>query len=101
MIKPLRLLALVPAALAVTGCDRTQNALAPESHQARDIASLFWWMSGGAVLGLSLVVGLLVLAWKRQGRRGIGTDTEGSTPGERTAWYVVLGLGVATPIVVI
>jgi cytochrome c oxidase subunit 2 len=44
---------------------------------------------------------MLLAAWKRRNRRGIGADTEGSKPGEKTAWYVVVALGVVTPIVVI
>jgi cytochrome c oxidase subunit 2 len=87
--------------LALAGCGPEQNSLAPHSHQAADIASLFWWMMGGAWLGLGLVVGLLVLSWKRRRRRGIGDDTDGDKPGERFAWYVVVGLGIALPIVVI
>ena len=93
------LVALLPA-LALTGCG-PQNALAPKSHQAADIASLFWWMMGGAWIGLGLVVALLLLSWKRRNRRGIGADTEGDKPGERFSWYVVVGLGIAMPIVVI
>jgi cytochrome c oxidase subunit II len=99
--KPLRALALLPLAALVAGCDRTQNALAPESHQSKDIASLFWWMTGGAWLGLGLVVALLVLSWRRANRRGIGSDTAGTKPGEKAGWYVVVGAGIAMPIVVI
>jgi cytochrome c oxidase subunit II len=92
---------LLPA-LVLTGCgEKQQDALAPRSHQAADIASLFWWMMGGAWIGLALVVGLLFLSWQRRNRRGIGSDTEGDKPGERTGWYVVVGLGIAMPIVVI
>jgi cytochrome c oxidase subunit II len=94
---------LVPllAVVLLTGCGRTQSSLEPESHQARDIADLFWWMMGGAWIGLALVVGLLVWSWKRRNRRGFGTDTEGPKPGERQGWYTVIGLGIAMPIVVI
>jgi cytochrome c oxidase subunit 2 len=92
------LVALVPL---LAGCGQTQNALAPESHQSRDIASLFWWMMGGAWIGLALVVGLLVLSWKRRNRRGIGGDTDGLKPGERSSWYVVVGAGIVLPIVLI
>ena len=90
-------LALLPAAVLLAGCDKTQNALAPESHQSKDIASLFWWMMGGSWLGLALIVGLLLYAWRRRGSAG----PENRKPGEKAAWYVVLGLGVVTPIVVI
>jgi cytochrome c oxidase subunit II len=94
-------LVLVPAALLLAGCGRKQNALAPESHQSRDIASLFWWMMGGAWIGLAVVVGLLLLSWKRRNRRGVGADTEGPKPGERAGWYVVVGAGIVLPIVLL
>jgi cytochrome c oxidase subunit II len=90
-----------PLLLVVAGCGSTQNSLAPHSHQARDIANLFWWMMGGAWIGLALVVGLLLLSWKRAGRRGFGRDSEGPKPGERPGWYVVVGAGIVLPIVVI
>jgi len=93
--------ALGLAALPLAGCGETQNALAPESHQSRDIASLFWWMMGGAWLGLALVVALLAWSWKRRARRGFGDDTSGPKPGERVGWYVVVGAGIAMPIAVV
>jgi cytochrome c oxidase subunit 2 len=93
--------ALALLALVAGGCGRTQNALAPESHQARDIASLFWWMMGGAWIGLGLVVWLLVLSWKRRQRRGFGSDTAGEKPGERASWAVVVGSGIVLPIAIL
>jgi cytochrome c oxidase subunit II len=90
-----------PAVLLLAGCTHKQDALAPESHQSRDIASLFWWMMGGAWIGLAVVVALLLLAWKRSGRRGVGSDTGGEKPGERLGWYVVVGAGIVLPIVLI
>jgi cytochrome c oxidase subunit 2 len=94
-------LLLLAVVLPLSGCGEKQNSLAPKSHQARDIASLFWWMMGGAWLGLALVVALLLWSWKRRNRRGLGNDTEGSKPGEQQGWYVVLGLGIAMPVIVI
>jgi cytochrome c oxidase subunit 2 len=93
--------ALAPLVLVLTGCRKTQNSLAPESHQSKDIASLFWWMMGGAWIGLAIVVGLLLLAWKRSGRRGVGSDTAGLKPGERVGWFVVVGAGIVLPIVLL
>jgi cytochrome c oxidase subunit II len=87
--------------LLLAGCGRTQNALAPRSHQARDIASLFWWMMGGAWIGLAVVVALLLLSWRRRKRRGWGSDTEGDKPGERLGWFVVVGGGIVLPIIVV
>jgi cytochrome c oxidase subunit 2 len=83
------------------GCGNEQNSLDPQSHQAKDIATLFWWMTGGAFVGLAVVVGLLLLAWKRAKRRGAGSDTGGEKPGERLGWTVVLVGGVAVPIVLL
>ncbi len=77
------------------------DSLAPESHQARAIAGLWWWMLGGAAIGMAVIAGLLLLAWIRRGARGFGSDTEGDKPGERVATGIVLGLGVAVPLVVL
>ena len=92
---------LAPAVLLLAGCGSNQNALAPKSHQARDIASLFWWMMTGAWIGLAVVVALLLLSWKRARRRGVGNDTEGDKPGEKVGWYVVIGGGIVVPIVLL
>ena len=92
---------LLFAVVLVSGCGHTQDSLAPKSHQARDIANLFWWMMGGAWIGLALVVGLLLWSWKRRDRRGFGADTEGPKPGEKRGWYAVVGLGIAMPMIVI
>jgi len=92
---------LVLAVVPLAGCGGSQNALAPKSHQARDIATLFWWMMGGAWVGLGLVVGLLLWSWKRRNRRGFGRDVEGDKPGEKRSWYAVVVLGIVMPIAVI
>jgi cytochrome c oxidase subunit 2 len=90
---------LLPAALLLSGCGRkTQSALAPESHQSRDIADLFWWMMAGAWIGLALVVALLLLAWRRSHRRGVQGDRTGEKPGEKLGWIVVVGAGIVLPI---
>ena len=47
------------------------------------------------------MTGLLVFAWVRRGRRGLGTDTDDPHPGERPAWFVVVGMGVVVPLTVI
>jgi cytochrome c oxidase subunit 2 len=83
------------------GLGSAHSSLEPESDQARVIADLWWWMLGGAVIGLALIAGLLLLAWIRRSQRGLGRDTEGQKPGERASTIVVLGLGVALPIVLL
>jgi cytochrome c oxidase subunit 2 len=96
-----RLLLLLPAAALLAGCGDTQNTMQPQSHAAKDIASLWWWMMGIAWGGLILVVLLLVLAWVRRNRRGIGDDTTGPKAGEKPGWYVVIGGGIVLPIALI
>jgi len=72
-----------------------QNVLHPHSHAAADIANLFWWMMGGAFIGLALVSGLLIWAWVRRNRRGFtAADAEDPHPGEKAGWFVVVGGGV-------
>jgi cytochrome c oxidase subunit 2 len=92
-------LALLPVAIA--GCGGSQDALAPHSHAATDIANLFWVMTAVAFGGLALVTGLLVLAWVRRRRRGFGADTDDPHPGERAGWWMVVGMGVVVPLTVV
>ncbi|HKC18103.1 MAG TPA: cytochrome c oxidase subunit II, partial [Candidatus Dormibacteraeota bacterium] len=87
--------------MLLAGCGGYQNTLNPHSHQASDIANLFWVMMAVSFGGLALVTGLLVYAWVRRRRRGIGGDTDDPHPGERTGWFVVLGMGVVFPLTVI
>ena len=48
--------------LGLAGCGgKGQDSLAPQSHASHDIANLFWWMMGGAWVGLASVVFLLDL----------------------------------------
>jgi len=49
--------------------------------------------------GLALVTGLLVWARLRRGRRA--TDPDDPHPGERPAWFVVVGMGVIFPMAVV
>ena len=56
-------------------------------------------MLAGSVVGVAVIAAILALAWVRRDRRGIGSDVEGATPGERASTAVVLGLGVALPLV--
>jgi cytochrome c oxidase subunit 2 len=87
--------------LALAGCGGSQNALNPHSHAATDIANLFWVMMAVSFGGLALITGLLVFAWVRRGRRGIGGDAEDPHPGEKPSWFVVVGMGVVFPLMVI
>jgi cytochrome c oxidase subunit II len=85
----------------LAGCGGSQNALNPHSHPATDIANLFWVMMAVSFGGLALITGLLVVAWVRRGRRGLGSDAADPHPGEKPSWFVVVGMGVVFPLMVI
>jgi cytochrome c oxidase subunit II len=85
----------------LAGCGGSQDTLNPHSHPATDITNLFWVMVAVSFGGLALVTGMLVFAWVRRGRRGVGSDNADPHPGERRAWLVVVGMGVVFPLTVI
>jgi cytochrome c oxidase subunit 2 len=73
-----------------------QNVLHPHSPAEHSISVLWWVMLGGAWIGLTLVAVLLALGWVRRRR-----DSLPFGGGERAATRLVIGLGIATPIVVL
>jgi cytochrome c oxidase subunit 2 len=85
----------------LAGCGGSQNALNPHSHASTDLANLFWVMMAVAFGGLALVTGLLVWAWVQRGRRGFRSDPDDPHPGEKQAWFVVVGMGVVFPLAVV
>jgi cytochrome c oxidase subunit II len=91
---------LAPTLLA--GCGGSQSTLNPHSHAATDIANLFWVMMAVSFGGLALITGLLVFAWVRRRRRGFrDADPDDPHPGEKPAWFVVVGGGVVFPLMVV
>ena len=84
------------AALVLGGCGGNQNALEPESPQARHIATLWWVMLGGAAFGFGVVVSLLLLGWVRRNREHLPFGG-----GDRVATGLIVGLGIAVPVVVL
>lgn len=82
---------LAVAALLLAGCGSKQNALAPESPDARGIATLWWIMLAASGVGFAVVVAILLGAYLRRHRAG----------NDRRAMAVVLGLGIATPIAIL
>jgi cytochrome c oxidase subunit II len=89
-------LLVLPLVLALAGCGGNQNTLDPAGHPERSISNLFWVMFGVAIVGFGLIVFLLFLGWARRDR----PDLPGGR-GERTATHIVLGFGVALPVVLL
>ncbi len=73
------------------GCDGRQSALHPAGRGAEEIAELFWWMSVG---GMLIWVGVLALAY-------YVTKARPEAHSETAARWLILGGGVAFPIVVL
>jgi cytochrome c oxidase subunit 2 len=86
---------LAGVAVLTAGCGGQQDALAPKSHQATDIARLFWWMTGIAWAGLAAVVLLMLFAWRRAQHRRAPKE------GEELGFRVVVGAGVVFPVALI
>jgi cytochrome c oxidase subunit 2 len=73
-----------------------QSPLTPHSGPEQSIATLWWVMFGVACVGLTVVAVLLLLGWIRRNR-----ETLPFGGGERAATRLVIGLGIATPIVLL
>lgn len=87
----LRPLVLAVLVLPLAACSGPQSALAPAGADAERIATLFWWMAGGAAFVWVAVVGTAVYAVRVR---------PGAHP-ERTANWLILGGGVLFPTVVL
>jgi cytochrome c oxidase subunit 2 len=83
-------LLLLPSLLALGGCEGAQSSLSPAGREAEDVATLFTWMSAGALLIWALMVGLAL--WLP--RRAAPTDN-------RPATILIVGGGVVFPFVVL
>src|SRR5256714_9716518 len=79
---------------AVTGSG--QSVLTPHSGPEHSIATLWWVMFGGACVGLTVIATLLLLGWIRRNRASLPFGGD-----ERAATRLVVGLGIATPIVLL
>jgi cytochrome c oxidase subunit II len=80
----------------LAGCGGNQNTVAPASHPERSVADVFWVMLGVSCVGFGVIVTLLFLGWARRDRPSLPGGG-----GERAATRVVMGLGVALPIVLL
>jgi cytochrome c oxidase subunit II len=82
------------AVLLLAGCGN-QNSLSPAGKPAKHISKLFWIMMTGAWMGFAVIVGLLTLGWVHRRKEGFFGK------GEKFGTGLVIGLGIATPIVVL
>jgi cytochrome c oxidase subunit 2 len=73
-----------------------QSPLTPHSGPEHSITVLWWVMFGGACVGMAVITALLLLGWIRRNRAALPFG--GS---ERGATRLVVGLGIATPIVLL
>jgi cytochrome c oxidase subunit II len=86
--------ALCALALALGGCGGTQSALDPQSPPARDISTLFWWMTAAAAVVFAGALGFIVLAWLTRRRRGAPLF-------EGREFGMVLAFGMGIPLVAV
>jgi cytochrome c oxidase subunit II len=88
--------------LVMSGADRWvllaagQNVLHPHSHAQHAINVLWWVMFIGSCIGFMLVAFLLLLGWLRRNRPTLPFGI-----GERGATGLVIGLGIALPIMLL
>ncbi|WP_407293652.1 cytochrome c oxidase subunit II [Stutzerimonas zhaodongensis] len=75
----------------LAGCDGQQSALNPAGVGAQSIATLFWWMAGGALLIWLAVMGIALYV----------TQAHPEEHGIRSARWLILGGGILFPVVVL
>jgi cytochrome c oxidase subunit II len=73
-----------------------QSVLTPHSGPEHSITTLWWVMFGVACIGFAVVAVLLLLGWIRRNRAALPF---GGT--ERAATRLIVGLGIATPLVLL
>jgi cytochrome c oxidase subunit 2 len=73
----------------LAGCGGAQSSLEPAGRGAERIAELFWWMTGGAAIIWTVVVGLALYAMYVPGRKN-----------PHTGWMIIGG-GALVPTIVL
>ncbi|SFD79447.1 cytochrome c oxidase subunit II [Roseivivax sediminis] len=91
MTLPVRAIAALVSLALLGGCDGVQSVLSPGGRDAQVIATLFWWMLGGAVILWLLMNGLLVYV----------TRIDQRAMSQRTAEALIIGGGIVFPTVVL
>ncbi len=79
------------ALLTLAGCDGQQSALAPAGTGAQSIATLFWWMAGGALAIWLVVMGIALYA----------TQARPEAHSLRGARWLIIGGGIVFPVIVL
>src|SRR6266498_962820 len=92
----LRAFPLAALTLALAGCGGNQNTLAPKGKPEHAISHLWWWTMTGAWIGFAVVCGLLLLGWLRRNRTELPFGGE-----DKVGTALVIGLGIAVPVVVL
>ena len=85
------LLAMLAMLAMLAGCDGQQSALNPAGVGAQSIATLFWWMAGGALVIWLVVMGIAVYA----------THTHPEAHSIRRSRWLIIGGGIVFPVVVL
>jgi cytochrome c oxidase subunit II len=86
----------VAAPVLLAGCGGNENVLHPATRAEHRISVLWWVMMGAAWVGFAVIGFMLLLGWWRRNRAGLPFGG-----GESVATGLVIGLGVAVPIVVL
>jgi cytochrome c oxidase subunit II len=94
---PRRGIGLLAVVLCTAGCGSKQDSLDPHSKAARGIESLWWNMLIGSALAFGILALYLLVGYGRRRRVGF----PGAADADRAGWLVVLGLGIAVPVVVL
>lgn len=85
------MLTCMGAAAALSGCGGRQSAIDPAGRGAEQIAELFWWMAGGAVVVWVAVAVLTVYAIRARP----------DAPRERRATILIIGGGALFPTIIL
>jgi cytochrome c oxidase subunit 2 len=86
----IRQAALCLSAVVLAGCDGLQSTLTPAGEDASRIATLFWWMTGGAIATWIAVVALAIYFAFRRAER---------MPDRRRDRLLIVGAGVVVPTI--
>ena len=78
------------AIVLLTGCGGIQSTLDPAGYGAEQIARLFWWMAGGALIVWAFVIGLAIYAIRVRPR-----------PHDRRMAFFIIGGGAIFPTIVL